>query len=145
MIINNLIGFKWTKTEVTLFQLLCLATLTTEEFKDRTISQLCNNTDLFQLNTLDSIALGYIARVATSLVAICEKSMDKKAIQTIFCLVFMFNHVANKLSPNLKNIMRIKKKTSSNLLTLVHIKPQNYNQDNNKKDIKIPPCYHFLA
>lgn len=54
--------------------------------------------------------MGLIARVVTSPIAICRKFIDKKAIQTIFCSVFTFNHVANKLSPNLKNIMYIKKK-----------------------------------
>ena len=58
-------------------------------------------------------------------------------MQTIFYLVLTFNHVANKLSPNLKDIVRIKRKTPSDLLTLVHVKPHNYNQDSNEEDTKI--------
>ena len=89
--------------------------------------------------------MGLIAHVATSPVAICGKSIDKKAMQTIFCLVFIFNHIANKLSPNLKDIVRIKKKTPSNPLMLARFKPHNYNQDSNKEDIKIPSLSPFSS
>ena len=90
------------------------------------------------LNALGGIALGPIARVAVGPIAICRKSIDEKAMQTIFYSVFMFNHVANKLPPNLKDIVRIKKKPPSNLLTLARVKPHNYNQDSNEENIKIP-------
>ncbi|MCJ1349321.1 hypothetical protein MMC31_007557 [Peltigera leucophlebia] len=66
-------------------------------------------------------------------------------MQTIFCSVLTFNHVANKLSPNLKDIVRIKKKTPSNPLTLARVKPHNYDQDSNEKDTKIPPSSPFSS
>ena len=122
-----------------------MAALTTEEFKDRTIGWLRNDTNLFWLDALGGIALGLIARVAASLVAICGKSRGKKAMKIIFCLVLTFNHAANELSPNLKEIVRIKKETSSDSLMLAHIKPHNYDQDSNEEDIKIPPSFLFSS
>ena len=86
-----------------------MVAFTTKEFEDGTIGWLCNDTDLFWLNVLGDVVLGLIVRVAASPVAICGKSIDKKAMQTIFRLVFTFDHVANKLSPNIKDIVRIKK------------------------------------
>ena len=145
MMMNDRVGFEWTKTDVTSFWLPCLAALTTEEFEDGTIGWLRDDTDLFWLDALGGVALGLIARVATSPVAICGKSMDKKAMQTIFRSVLTFNHVANKLSPNLKNIVRIKKETPSDPLTLACVKPHNYNQDNNEEDIKISPSSPFSS
>lgn len=50
----------------------------------------------------------------------------------------MFNHIANKLPTNLKNIIYIKKNLFSNFLTLARVKSYNYNLDINKKDSKIP-------
>ena len=94
-----------------MFWLTCLAAHTTEEFENRTISWLRNNINLFWLDTLDDVVLGFITWVAVSPIAICRKSIDKKVMQTIFCLVFTFNYVANKLFPNLKDTMRIKRKT----------------------------------
>ena len=145
MMINDRVGFEWTKTDVTLFQLPCLAALTTEEFEDGTIGWLRDDTDLFWLDALGGVALGLIARVATSSVAIRGKSMDKKAMQTIFRSVLTFNHVANELSPNLKDIVRIKKETPSDPLTLARVKPHNYDQDSNEEDIKIPPSSPFSS
>ncbi|MCJ1343643.1 hypothetical protein MMC31_001839 [Peltigera leucophlebia] len=145
IIMNDWVGFKWTKTNVTLFWLPCLAALTTEEFEDGTISWLRNDTNLFWLNALSGVALGLIAQVAASPVAIRGKSMDKKAMQTIFRSIFTFNHVTNELSPNLKNIVRIKKKTPSNFLTLACVKSHNYNQDCNEEDTKIPPSPPFSS
>ena len=142
---NYWVGFKWTKTGVTLFWLSCLAALITEEFEDRTIGWLRDDINLFWLDALGSIALSFITQVATSLVAICRKFIDKKAMQIIFCLVFTFNYVANKLSPNLKDIVCIKKKTLSDFWTLIHIKPHNYDQDSNEKNIKIPPLSPFFS
>ena len=57
----------------------------------------------------------------------------------------MFNHITNKLSPNFKNIMRIKKKPPSNPLTLARVKPHKHNQDNNKEDTKISPLFPFSS
>ena len=62
--------------------------------------------------------------------------MNKKAIQIIFRLVFIFNHVTYKLFLNFNDIMRIKKETFSVFLTLVYIKLHNYGQDNNEEDTK---------
>lgn len=62
--------------------------------------------------------------------------MDKKALQTIFCSVFTFNYVTNKLFQNLKNIMHIKKKAFSNSLTLAYVKSHNYNLDSNLENNK---------
>lgn len=65
--INNLIkinnhdsSFEWTKTDVILFWLPCLAILIIEKFKNRIISWFSHNTNLFWLDTLGSIALGFI-------------------------------------------------------------------------------------
>ena len=66
-------------------------------------------------------------------------------MQTIFCSVLTFNHVANELSSNLKDVVHIKKATSSDPLTLAHIKPHNYNQDSNKEDIIIPLSSLFFT
>ncbi len=106
--------------------------------EDKTIGWLCNDTNLFWLNVLGSIAMGFIVRVTVSLVMIYGKSMDKKAMQTIFCLVFTFNYVANKLFLNLKDILHIKGKSFSGPLKLVCIKSQNYDQDSNENNTKIP-------
>lgn len=113
--------------------------LITEEFEDETIGEFCDHIDVFWLNALGGIVLGLIVQVTTSPIAIYEKSMNKKAMQTIFCSVFTFNHVTNELSLNLKDIVRIKKKTSSNPLTPAYIQPHNYNQDSNEENTKIPP------
>lgn len=123
---NDWVDFKWTKIDVTLFWLPCLTTLTSEEFEDGTIDWLRNDSNLFWLDALGSIVLGLIAWVAASLVTISGKSMNKKAMQTIFYLVLTFNHVVNKLSPNLIDIVHIKKEILSNLLTLTFVKPHNY-------------------
>ena len=122
-----------------------MAALTTEEFEDGTVGWLRDNTDSFWLDALGGVALGLIACMAVSPVAIRGKSIDKKAMQTIFRSVLTFNHVANELSPNLKDIVRIKKKTPSDLLTLARVKSHNYNQDNNKEDIKIPSSSPFSS
>ena len=61
----------------------------------------------------------------------------------MFYLVLTFNYIANELFPNLKNIMQIKKKTSSNPLTLARVKPYNYKQDGIEKDIKISLLFLF--
>ena len=122
-----------------------MAALTTKEFEDGTIGWLRDDTDLFWLDALGGVALGLIARVAASPVAIRGKSMDKKAMQTIFRSVLTFNHIANELSPNLKDIVRIKKETPSDPLTLAHVKPHNYDQDSNEEDIKIPPSSPFSS
>lgn len=103
-----------------------MAALITEKFEDGTTGWLHDDTNLFWLDTLGSVALGLIARVATSPIVICGKFMDKKVMQTIFCLVFTFNRVANKLSLNLKDIVHIKKKISSNSLMLTRVKSHNY-------------------
>lgn len=66
-------------------------------------------------------------------------------MQTIFCSVLTFNHVANELSPNLKNIVRIKRKTPSDLLTLARLKPYNYDQDSNEDNTKIPLLSPFSS
>ena len=145
MMINDWVGFELTKTDVTLFWLPCLAALITEEFEDGTIGWFRNDTNLFWLNALSDVALGLITHVAASPVAICGKSMDKKAMQTIFCSVLTFNHIANKLFPNLKDIMHIKKKTPSDPLTLAYIKPHNYDQNSNEEDITIPPSPPFSS
>lgn len=145
MIMNDWVSFEWTKTDITLFWLLYLAAFTTEEFEDGTIGWLRNDTNLFQFDALDGIALGFIARIAVNPVAIHGKSIDKKAMQTIFCLVLTFNHVTNKLSPNLKNIVHIKKKTFSDLLMLACIKSHNYVQDNNNEDTKISLLFLFFS
>lgn len=47
MMMNDWIGFEWTKIDVTSFWLLCLAALTTEEFQDGTIGWLRNDIDSF--------------------------------------------------------------------------------------------------
>ena len=104
-----------------------MTALTTEEFEDEIIGWLCDDTDLFWFDALGGITLGFIVHVTASPVAICGKSMDKKAMQTIFCSVLMFNHVANEPFPNLKDIVRIKKETLSDSLMLARIKPHNYN------------------
>ena len=137
MMMNNRVDFEWTKTNVNSFWLPCLAALISEEFEDGTIGWLRDDTNLFWLDALGDVALGLIAQVTASPVAICEKSIDKKAMQTIFRSVFTFNHVANELSPNLKDIVRINKKTSSDPLMLVRIKLHNNDQDSNEEDIKI--------
>ena len=80
MMMNDQVGFEWTKTDVTSFWLPCLAALTTEEFENGTIGWLHDNTDLFWLNALGGVALGLIARMVASLVAIRGKFMDKKVI-----------------------------------------------------------------
>lgn len=100
---------------------------------------------MFWLNILGGVALGLIERIVASPVVIHKKSMDKKAMQTIFHLVLTFNYIANKLSPNRKNIIRIKKKTPSIFLMLACIKSHNYNQDSNKKDIKILLLFLFSS
>lgn len=148
IIINDCIGFKQTKRNIILFQLLCLAVLIIKEFKDRTISWLSHDIHLFQFDALGGLALGLIAWLTTSLVAICRKFIDKKALQIIFCLVFTFNHIPNKLFHNLKNLMHIKKKAFSNFLTLARIKLYNYNLDSNLQNIKdentiVPPLFLF--
>lgn len=38
MTINDWVGFKQTKTDITLFRLSCLTTLTIQEFEDGTVS-----------------------------------------------------------------------------------------------------------
>lgn len=83
--------------------------------------------------------------MAISWVAICRKSIDQKTIQIIFGLTLTFNHVVNKLSPNLKNILHIKKKTLSKLLILAYIKPYNYNIDIHKKNTKILFSFLFFS
>lgn len=113
-----------------------MAALTTEEFEDGTIGWLSHDTDSFWLDALGGVALGLIARVAASSVAICGKSIDKKALQIIFRSILTFNHVTNELSQNLKDIVRIKKEAPSNLLTLAHIKPHNYDLDSNLENSK---------
>ena len=138
MIMNDRVDFKWTKIDITLFWLLYLTTLTSEEFEDGTIDWLRDDSNLFWLDALSSVLLGLIAWLAASLVTICGKPMDKRAMQTIFHLVLMFNHVINELSPNLIDIVHIKKEILSNLLTLGFVKPHNYDQDINEEDIKIP-------
>ncbi|MCJ1348461.1 hypothetical protein MMC31_006693, partial [Peltigera leucophlebia] len=145
MMMNDRVSFKWTKTDVTLFWLPCLAALTTEEFEDGTIGWLRDDTDLFWLDALGGVALGLIAQVVASPVAICGKSIDKKAMQIIFHSVLTFNHVANELSPNLKDIVRIKKETPSDPLTLARVKPHNFDQDSNEEDNKIPPSSPFSS
>lgn len=97
------------------------------------------------LNALRGIALDLISQVVASLIAICGKFIDKKAIRTIFCLVYMFNHVANKFFFNLKNIVCIKKEIFSNFLTLVHVKPHNYVQNNKEKDIMFLSLFLFSS
>lgn len=66
-------------------------------------------------------------------------------MQTIFCSILIFNYIANELSPNLKFIMYIKQKTSSNIIILERVKPHNYNKDSNEKNIKIPPLSPFSS
>lgn len=127
MMINNQVGFKQTNIDVTLFQLLFLTILTIKEFKDETIGYLHNDTNLFLLNVLGGITLSLITQVAISLVAICEKSMNKKAMQIIFCSILIFNHITNELSLNLKYIIYIKKEISFDILILEYVKPHNYN------------------
>lgn len=126
MIINNWVSFEQTMTEVTLFWLLYFTAFIIEEFEDETIGQLHNDTNLFWLDFLSSVVLDLIIWVVVSLVIIHRKSIDKKAIQTIFHMVFRFNHMVNELSPNLNNIIYIKKNLS-NPLILVYIK--SHNQD----------------
>lgn len=84
-------------------------------------------------------------RVATNLIAICRKYIDKKAMQIIFCLIFIFNYIANKLFLNFKDIVHIKKNPPFDLLTLTYIKSHNYNQNSNEKDYKIPPLFPFSS
>lgn len=91
---------------------------------------------MFWYDALGGIALGLIAQVDASFIAICGKSIDKKALQTIFCLVLTFNYVTNKLSQSFKNIIRIKKNAFSNSLTLAHIKSHNYDLDSNFENNK---------
>lgn len=122
-----------------------MAVFTTEKFEDGTIGWLYDDTDLFWLNALDGVAPGLIARITASPVAIRGKFIDKKSMQIIFCSVLKFNHDANKLSPNLINIMGIKRKTLSDLLTLAHVKPHNYDQDSNEDNIKIPSSSLFSS
>ena len=66
-------------------------------------------------------------------------------MQIIFCLVLTFKHIANKLFPNFKNIVHIKKDIFFDFLMLVHVKLHNYNQDNNKENTKIPPLFLFSS
>lgn len=66
-------------------------------------------------------------------------------MQIIFCLIFTFNYIANKLSLNFKNIIYIKKKPLSNPLILTYIKSYNYNQNSNEEDYKIPPLFPFFS
>lgn len=146
IMINDCVNFEWTKTDITLFWLLCLVAFRTEEFEDGTIDWLSHYPDLFWLDAVSGVALGLIPRMAPSPVAICGKFIDKKALQIIVCLVLTFNHVTNKLSQNHKNIVCIKKKAPSDPLTLAHVKTHNYdldiNLENNKdKDIMIPPLF----
>lgn len=47
MMMNDHIDFKWTKTDITLFWLLYLVALTTEDFEDKTISWLSHDINLF--------------------------------------------------------------------------------------------------
>ncbi len=108
MIMNDHVGFEWIKTDITLFWLPYLAALTTEEFEDGTISWLRDDTDSFWLDALGSIVLGFITQVAASLVAICRKSMDKKAMQTIFCSVLM-SITSPKSSPQILKILCVLK------------------------------------
>lgn len=75
--------------------------------------------------------------------------MNKKALQTIFCSVFIFNHITNKISQNLKDIVRIKKETHFCPLMLPYVKTHNHNLDTNlknhkDKDIIIPSLYLFF-
>lgn len=86
--------------------------------------------------------------MAASFIAICEKSIDKKTLQIIFCLVLTFNHVTNKFSQNLKDIVHIKKKAPFNPLTLACIKLHSYNLDSNLENNKdentmISPLFLF--
>lgn len=108
-----------------------LAVLITEEFKDGTIDQFSHDTNLFYFNTLNGVALGLIVQVTISFVTIRGKFMDKKTLQIIFCSVLTFNHVTNKLFQNLKVIICIEKKASSNFLMLAHIKLYNHDLDSN--------------
>lgn len=66
-------------------------------------------------------------------------------MQTIFHLVFIFDHVANKLPPNLKDIVCMKKDTPFNPLMLACIKPHNYDQDRNEVDTKISSLFLFSS
>ena len=82
--------------------------------------------------------------MATRPIVICGKTIDKKALQTIFCLILTFNHVTNKLFQNLKDIIHIIKEVSFDFLMLVHIKSHNYDLDNNfsnkaEETIRPPP------
>ncbi len=114
-----------------------MVALIIEEFEDRIIGWLCDVTNSFWLNVLGGVILGLIVQVAASPVTICGKFIDKKAMQIIFCSVLTINHIANKLSSNLKDIMRIKRETPSDPLTLAHVKTHNYDQDSNEDNIKI--------
>lgn len=69
--------------------------------------------------------------MAASLVAIHGKTMDKKTLQIIFYLILTFNYITNKLSQNIKDIVPIKKKVSSNFSILAYVKPHYYDLDNN--------------
>ncbi len=122
-----------------------MAAFIIKEFEDGTIGWLCNDTNLFWLNALGGVILGLITQIAASPIAICGKSMDKKAMHTIFCLVFTFKHIANKLSLNLKDIICIKRETLSKSLILAYVKPHNYDQDSNKDDTKILPLSLFSS
>lgn len=95
--------------------MLYLATLITKEFENKTSSWLYNDINLFWLNVLNNVIADLIIQVTTSLIAVCRKSINKKAIQIIFYLVFIFNHITNKFFPNFKDIMHIKKKLFLNL------------------------------
>lgn len=128
---NDYVSFEWTKTDITLFWLLCLAPLITENFKDKIIGWLSHDTNLFWFDILDDVVLSLILWVTVNLMTIHGKSIDKKALQKIFHSVLIFNHVTNKYSQNFKDIIYIKKKDFSNLLTLIYVKSHNYNLNNN--------------
>lgn len=80
IMMNNQVDFKWTKTDITLFWLPCLAVFTTEKFEDGIIGYFHDDIDLFWLNVLGGVVLGLIILIAASPVAIRRKSMDKKSI-----------------------------------------------------------------
>lgn len=52
-------------------------------------------------------------------------------MQIIFHLVLIFNHIANELFLNIKDIFYIQKITYSNFLILTYNKAHNYNLDSN--------------
>ena len=57
----------------------------------------------------------------------------------------MLNHVANKFSLNLQDILHIEKETSFDLSTLAHIKSHNYNQNRDEEKTKILPLFLFFS